>query len=191
MEPDTTQAGSNYIATWRCGKCCEECGKSHVWQAEIGQRTSASGRNCPICSRHKVCSCQLLATLRPDLMLEWADGNSLDPQTLGCYSHQKALWTCSKCSEHGSWLAAIGHRAQPRATGCPTCAYEKTADPRMREGFLGISFLRSVPSSSLSLGVCTTLKGSHLAAGGSSGGGALKPRTGHQIARMSIVGKPV
>ena len=140
MEPETMQAGSNYIATWRCGKCCKECGKPHVWQAEIGRRTSASGTNCPVCSKHRVCSCQSLAILRPDLMLEWADGNSLDPQFLGCYSNQKALWTCSKCPEHGSWLAATGHGARPHATGCPKCAYEKSCGPKNARGLLKDEF---------------------------------------------------
>ena len=53
-----------------------------------------------------------------------------------------------------------------------------------------MSSQRSMPSSALSLGVWTSFKGSHLAATGRSGGGALKLRTGHPTARMSISGKP-
>ena len=108
-------------------------GKGHA-------RTSASGSNCPVCSGHKVCSCQSLATLRPDLMLEWADENSLDPQTLGCSSAQKALWTCSKSPEHGSWSARIGNRAGPHATGCPKCANESRRGPRNARGLVKDEF---------------------------------------------------
>ena len=119
VTPNTVQAASGCTATWRCGICCKECGNPHVWQAKVSQRTKPSGRNCPACSGRKVCSCHSLATLRPDLMLEWADTNSLDPHTLGCSSVQKALWTCSKDPEHGSWSAAIGCRAGSHASGCP------------------------------------------------------------------------
>ena len=96
VTPDNVQAGSSYMATWRYGKSCEECGKPHFWQARVNPRTTALGSNCPVCSGHKVCSCQSLAMLRPDLMVEWHEDNLLDPQTLGCSSNQKALWTCSK-----------------------------------------------------------------------------------------------
>ena len=140
MAPENVQAGSAYRATWRCSKCCGECGKPHVWQAMVKQRTKAKGSNCPVCSGHKVCSCQSLATLRPDVMLEWAEENSLDPQTLGCSSNQKALWTCSKNPKHGSWSGSIGHRAGPHASGCPRCANEALRGPRSARGLLKDEF---------------------------------------------------
>ena len=138
--PDNVQAGSSYIATWRCGKCCEECGKPHLWQAAVSRRTKGLGNNCPLCSGNKVCSCQSLAALRPDLMLEWSDKNSLNPNTLGCFSAQKALWICSKNPEHGSWLATIPSRAGPNATGCPKCANESKRGPRNVRGFVKNEF---------------------------------------------------
>ena len=140
VAPDAVQAGSGYVATWRCGESCEECGKSHSWQVKVSARTSALGTNCPVCSGHKVCSCQSLATLRPDLMLEWADVNSLEPQTLGCSSRQKALWICSRNSKHGAWSAAIGNRTGPKATGCPECAYEAKCKPRNARGLVKDEF---------------------------------------------------
>ena len=140
MAPENVQAGSNYMATWRCGKCCEECGDPHVWQAMVKQRAKAKGTNCPVCSGNKVCSCQSLALLRPNLMLEWAEENSLDPQTLGCFSAQKALWTCSRNPEHGSWSAIIGNRAGPHATSCPTCGNEAKRRPRNVRGFVKDEF---------------------------------------------------
>ena len=140
VAPEVVQAGSGYVATWRCGKSCEECGKPHVWEARVAQRTSALGTNCPVCSGHKVCSCRSLATMRPDLMLEWADKNSLDPHTLGCFSAQKALWTCSKVPEHGSWSAKIANRAVARAAGCPKCANESRRGPLKARGLVKDEF---------------------------------------------------
>ena len=128
------------MATWRCGKCCNHCERPHVWQATVAHRTSAKGSNCPVCSGHKVCSCRSLAMLRPNLMREWADTNSREPQTLGCSSTHKALWTCSKTPEHGSWSAAIGDRAGPHATGCPRCANEALRGPRNARGLLKDEF---------------------------------------------------
>ena len=128
------------MATWRCGKSCEKCGTPHLWQARVDSRTKASGSNCPVCSGLKVCSCRSLATLRPDLMLEWADKNSLDPEALGCSSNQKALWTCSRKPEHGSWSARIGNRAKPNATGCPRCADEASHGPKDVHGHVKDEF---------------------------------------------------
>ena len=132
--PDAVQAGSSYVATWRCGKCCSHCERPHVWQTTVMHRTKAEGTNCPVCSGLKVCSCQSLATLQPDLMREWADTNSLDPQTLGCFSSQKALWTCGKRPEHGSWTARIAKRAKPFGSGCPRCAHEAKRGPKNARG---------------------------------------------------------
>ena len=73
-------------------------------------------------------------------MLEWADMNSRDPQTLGCFSHQQALWTCSKIPEHGSWSASVQDRAGPHATGCPRCANEAKYGPRNARGVLKDEF---------------------------------------------------
>jgi hypothetical protein len=73
-------------------------------------------------------------------MLEWADKNSLDPHTLGCFSAQKALWTCSKSPEHGSWSARIGHRARPHGSGCPKCADEAKRKPRNARGLVKDEF---------------------------------------------------
>ena len=140
MAPENMQAGSAYRATWRCGKCCDHCERPHVWQATVKHRTKAEGSNCPVCSGLKVCSCQSLATLRPELMLEWAEENSLDPQTLGCFSAQKVLWTCSKRPEHGSWSATIGSRAGPSGAGCPRCADEAKRGFRNERGRMESEF---------------------------------------------------
>ena len=141
VTPETVQAGSDYMATWRCGKCCKQCGKAHVWQATVRGR-ACKRQNCPLCNGHKVCSCQSLAEQRKDLMNEWdAEGNArmdppLNPWSLGLGSAKKALW---KCEKHGIWPASILNRTTG-ATGCPGCAKDALRLPRSRRGLLKDEF---------------------------------------------------
>ena len=138
ITPETVQAGSSHMATWRCGKCCMECGKAHVWQSVVQKRT-CGGTNCPLCSGRQVCSCQSLAKLRSDLLIEWDKENSLDSHTLACASRQKALWTCAKNPEHGSWSATIFSRAA-LGSGCPKCAHADRRKPKAGRGLLKDEF---------------------------------------------------
>ena len=139
VTPETVQAGSRYIATWRCGKACEGCGTAHAWQARV-QSQACMGRNCLLCSRTQVCPCQLLAEKQKDgVMAEWDwEGNGrldppLDPWSLGLGSRKRALW---KCPEHGSWSTCAYRRTGRHATGCPTCANEAKRGCRTQRGLL-------------------------------------------------------
>ena len=131
LTPDTVQAGSASYATWRCGYCCKHCSAPHVWEARIATRTSGSG--CPQCCRHKVCACQSLAALRPDLMGEWNwdENMHIDPNSVGSCSSIYASWVCP---EHKSWFAQIKSR---RYTGCPGCARDaRRGHPNSKRGLL-------------------------------------------------------
>ena len=102
------QAGSTHRATWRCGKKRENCGRAHVWQATVKQRTNM-GSNCPLCSGHRVCFCQSLAAKRKDLLTQWdwKKNSLLDQWSLGPGSKRKA-WSitgphaepCNACVSH-------------------------------------------------------------------------------------------
>ena len=135
ITPETVQAGAAYIATWRCGNCCKQCGEPHVWQAQVSGR-AIDCRKCPLCSGHKVCFCQSLAEQRKDLMDEWdVEGNArvnppLNPWSLGLGSRKKALW---KCPKHGIWPASIKNRTMG-TTGCPDCANNANRLPKVRRG---------------------------------------------------------
>ena len=131
LTPDTVQAGSASHATWRCGCCCKHCSAPHVWEARIDRRTGGTG--CPQCCGHKVCACQSLAALRPDLMREWNwDANMhLDPYSLGVSSNLYASWVCP---EHGSWSTRIDNRT---SSGCPGCARDaKRGHTKSERGLL-------------------------------------------------------
>jgi hypothetical protein len=122
VTPESVPAGSRFRAAWRCGKRCEHCRKPHDWHATVGDRC-LRGTGCPMCSGRKVCHCQSVAELRPDLLKQWDHerNRGIDPGTLGCFSHTKVSWVCEA---HGQWTASISNRAA-MGTGCQTCAEEE------------------------------------------------------------------
>ncbi|MCK9577663.1 MAG: zinc-ribbon domain-containing protein [Clostridia bacterium] len=63
-----------------------------------------------------------LATLRPDLALQWhpIKNGTLTPQSVTCGLNVKAWWICSLGHE---WEARIADRS--KGCGCPICAGQK------------------------------------------------------------------
>ncbi len=126
--PDTVGAGSDFRATWQCGCFCKHCSAPHPsWQAPVTRRTA--GTNCPYCSGHKVCVCQSIAALYPDLVkeLDPVSTPKLDPHTVGPGSNISASWVCAM---HGSWTARIRDRVS--RTGCPSCALSANCGAQTR-----------------------------------------------------------
>ena len=84
LTPDTVTYGSNKEVWWK-GAC------GHEWQASVKSRSS--GENCPICSGKRVVEgINDLATLEPELALEWSEENiSLKPSMVGTGSHKKVI----------------------------------------------------------------------------------------------------
>jgi len=101
--PDTVRAGACYLATWQCGCSCKHCNAPHSsWQATLNHR--ATGSNCPYCCGHRVCVCQSIAALHPDLVKEMDPGSipQLNPNSVGPSSKLSVSWVCTM---HGSWVA--------------------------------------------------------------------------------------
>lgn len=68
---DNITFGSNKIVWWK-GSC------GHEWQASVKSRSA--GEKCPICSGKRVVEgINDLATLKPELVKEWSDKNTLKP----------------------------------------------------------------------------------------------------------------
>ena len=65
--PDNTTLQSNKLIFW----CCRECpkGKVHSWRALAGQRILGSG--CPFCAGKRLCECNSLATVCPDVAADF------------------------------------------------------------------------------------------------------------------------
>lgn len=104
--PSAFTAGSTVGVQWRCAL-------GHVWSAPVNNRVK--GRGCPYCSgRLAVPGVNDVATLRPDLLSEWAD--DLAPSSVKAGSHRRVLWRCAQGHE---WKTAVYNRNE--GTGCPVC----------------------------------------------------------------------
>lgn len=110
LTPDIVTYGSNRQVWWK-GAC------GHEWQASIKSRSS--GENCPICSGKRVVEgINDLASLEPELALEWSDKNEiLKPTMVGTGSHKKIIWK-GKCGHE--WTASVKNRV--KGAECPVCA---------------------------------------------------------------------
>jgi hypothetical protein len=102
--------GSNRKVWWKCRK-------GHEWQSTIVNRSQ--GRGCPFCSNKAVNEENSLATLRPDLAVEWHPSKNLEstPNDVTVGSERKVWWKCGKGHE---WKTAVLHRS--RGSGCPYCS---------------------------------------------------------------------
>ena len=65
--PANTTLRSNKLIWW----CCQGCpnGKVHSWQAQAASRTL--GRGCPFCAGQKLCVCNSLETICPDIAADF------------------------------------------------------------------------------------------------------------------------
>ena len=130
--------GSNKRVWWLC--CSDEsrpegCQHEHAWETQVRKRCAKPLlTGCPFCSRQRICPCNSLAILHPDLLQFWdigknvdPSGEPVDPSWLGVYSNRKVWWR-HECSEGRvyHWAAPIGivatrFMARGRVP-CPRCA---------------------------------------------------------------------
>ncbi len=116
LTADRVTSGSHASVWWVCPQSPD-----HEWKAPVRDRAT-KGRGCPFCSGQRVLAATSLATLHPDLSLEWhpTKNGSLSPEHVGTGSHQKVWWKCRKGPDH-EWSAPIRDRAL-KAFGCPYCS---------------------------------------------------------------------
>jgi hypothetical protein len=114
-DPNHVGASSDRQVAWKCGR-------GHRWEASIAGR-SRHGSGCPYCSGRLAIPGETdLATLRPDLAVEWdaeRNGEKLTPSTVSPGSGKRAWWT-GTCGH--SWQATIVTRTSDAGCGCPFCA---------------------------------------------------------------------
>ena len=104
LDPDQITVGSKQIANFVCNKCPQL--QPHMWTARVDN--IFRGRGCPCCSGHKVCKCNSLQTLRPDLAAEWCYAlNEGNPDDYTAHSNMKVWWQNTK---RGRWKESICFR---------------------------------------------------------------------------------
>ena len=69
--PDNTTLQSHKLIWWHCHECPK--GKVHSWQAPAQSRTQQGRRatGCPCCAGHKLCECNSLETVCPDVAADF------------------------------------------------------------------------------------------------------------------------
>ena len=110
LSPEDISYGSKKVYWWK-GKC------GHEWEASAKARSQ--GEKCPICSGKRIIpGINDLASLMPDLAVEWSTKNPMPVTAVGIGSHKKAIWQ-GKCGHE--WEAVIRSRAA--GAGCPYCSH--------------------------------------------------------------------
>ena len=111
LKPTDVTCGSKKKVWWTCSK-------GHDWEATITNRSRGNG--CPICDgKQTLIGYNDLATLRPDLALQWhpTKNGDLTPETVTKGFKKKIWWICSLGHE---WQSTIANRL--RGDGCPFCS---------------------------------------------------------------------
>jgi DNA-directed RNA polymerase subunit RPC12/RpoP len=112
VDPTTLGAGSHQNAWWLC-----EVG--HSWNTSVRARVGCSGRvgtRCPTCSnRITLKGFNDIVTTHPELVNEWSEDNTVQPEELTAGSGVKVWWECK--NNHKVYQPVV-----TRSTwGCPDC----------------------------------------------------------------------
>lgn len=109
---------SNKKVQWKCKKC------GGVWEQSPNIKFKRGTNGCPYCGGLRVLKgYNDLATLRPDLVLDWDfNKNVIKPDEVTTGSSKVVWWRCHICS--CSWKACIATRTRSgrELLGCPDCA---------------------------------------------------------------------
>lgn len=100
---------------WWLGPC------GHEWDMNITSRCD-SGQNCPLCSGKRiVAGINDLATLRPDIAIEWhpTKNDDLLPSQVSEGSGKKVWWLGKNCGHE--WKSTVGGRTA-QGYGCSYCS---------------------------------------------------------------------
>ena len=90
--PDNTTLRSSKLIWWQCQECPK--GKVHSWQACPHNRTSSKKPSaCPCCVGHKVCECNSLVTVCPDIAADFdVEQNGVSAAEVTSSAHTEYSW---------------------------------------------------------------------------------------------------
>ena len=105
LDPHKLTCGSGKMAHFECNQCTKS--QPHKWSARV--YSVVRGTGCPYCSSQKVCKCNSLATVRPDLAAEWCyPKNKRTPDDYTARAQEVVWW---ESAERGRWQASIASRS--------------------------------------------------------------------------------
>jgi len=94
--PDNTSLQSHKLIWWQCQECPK--GKVHSWQARPNSRTSSKKpTGCPCCAGHKLCECNSLETVCPDIAADFdVEKNGVTAAEVTSSAGAKYSWLSDK-----------------------------------------------------------------------------------------------
>ncbi|DBA67600.1 TPA: hypothetical protein ACH3X2_001340, partial [Trebouxia sp. C0005] len=123
--PDNTKLRSNKLIWWQCHECPK--GKVHSWQAQAFSRTLPNKlTGCPYCAGHKLCECNSLETVCPDIAADF------DVEQNGVTAAEVTSSARAKCT------VVILEREEAEEGPCPLLEVQACAPVRWPVGWLAI-----------------------------------------------------
>ncbi len=117
--PDNTTLKSHKLIWWRCRMCSK--GKVHSWQVSPNSRTKGKlARGCPCCVGQKLCECNSLETVCPDVAADFdIKKNGVSPAEVTSSTHTKYSWLSD---EPGAKKRTVTQRTSYTRKQCKTAA---------------------------------------------------------------------
>jgi len=114
--PDNTTLQSRKLIWWRCHECPK--GKVHSWQARADLRTR--GKGCPCCVGKKLCQCNSLETVCPDVAADFdITKNGVGPAEVTSSASTEYSWLLD---EPGAKKRTVAQRTSYTKKQCKTAA---------------------------------------------------------------------
>lgn len=116
LDPTKISRGSAKRASWICAE-------GHVWESSIINRTK-NDAGCTICSGYSPSEKNSLASLYPDVAVEWHPTKNVDlsPANVTCKSGKRVWWKCKTCLYE--WQTNVKNRTL-LGSPCPLCSKDK------------------------------------------------------------------
>ena len=116
LTPKDVTKSSDKVVWWVCEK-------GHEWESNVTNRTNGNG--CPGCSGKKAYKDNCLATLRPDIAVQWHPtlNGELTPYDVTVRSGKELWWMCEKSHE---WCVSVYNRTN--GNGCPYCSGKRVCE---------------------------------------------------------------
>ena len=136
LKPEQFTKGSHILVWWLC-PVKDECKCPHEYETIIYNRIN---QGCPYCSSKKICYHKSLASLHPEIAMQWHPnknyredaiegeyfpGNQKSPSEISTGSSDAYWWLCTKanCKENCEhpWYTRVSVRTLENC-GCPFCS---------------------------------------------------------------------
>jgi hypothetical protein len=123
LTPYGVTGGSSHRVWWQCPRV-----PAHIWVASISNRKK--GQGCPFCAGKRASPENNLASVFPDVALEWhpTRNTSTTPKDVTPGSGKLIWWRCRRDPTH-EWRTTVSSRS--RGSGCPRCV-RQTSMPELR-----------------------------------------------------------